>query len=177
MTDPEATISESLGRSGEDTIGSPTNIVEPTARRQWRMDWQEKSRFPSKQQWQASSASGDQFVLHSTRHTTKGVVKQLCCIYGWKPGWHNYLYQLRVEFLANGEVVEYWNGEEHDHKQILPLRAAPLKDAQVQDAIKEGVLDDLKPERIIMKLERLGLPIPSRRSLYNKICASELRSR
>ena len=66
-------------------------------------------------------------------------------------------------------MVEYWNGEEHDHKQILPLRAAPLKDAQVQDAIKEGVLDGLKPEQIIMKLERLGLPVPSHRSVYNKI--------
>ena len=48
--------------------------------------------------------------------------------------------------MANGEVVEYWNGEEHDHKQILPLPAAPLKDALVQNAIKEGILDGLKPE-------------------------------
>ena len=44
-----------------------------------------------------------------------------------------------------------------------------MKDAQVQDAIKEGFLDGLKPEQIIMKLERLGLPVPSHRSLYNKI--------
>ena len=95
--------------------------------------------------------------------------KQLRCIYGRKPGWHNCLYRLQVEFLANGEVVEYWNGEEHDHKQILPLRVAPLKDAQVQDAIKEGGLDGLKLERMIMKLERLGLPIPSCRFLYNRI--------
>ena len=91
------------------------------------MDWQEKSRFPSKQQWQASSTSGDEFVVHTTRHTTKGVVKQLRCIYGWKLGCHNCLYRLRVEFLESGEVVEYWNGE--DHKQILSLRASPLKDA------------------------------------------------
>ena len=56
VTDPEATISESLGRSEEDTTGSPANTGEPAARRQRRMDWQEKSRFPSKQQWQASSA-------------------------------------------------------------------------------------------------------------------------
>ena len=75
VTDPEATISESLGRSEEDTIGSPTSTGEPTARRQQRMDWEEKSKFPSKQQWQASSASRDQFVVHTTRHTTKGVVK------------------------------------------------------------------------------------------------------
>ena len=75
VTDPEATISESLGRSEEDTIGSPASIVEPAAKRQQRMDWQEKSRLPSKQQWQASFASGDQFVAHTTRHTTKGVVK------------------------------------------------------------------------------------------------------
>ena len=70
--------------------------------------------------------------------------------------------------MANGEVVEYWNREEHDHKQILPLQAAPLEDAQVPDAIKEGVLDGLKPEQKIMKLEWHGLPAPSRRSLYNK---------
>ena len=39
------------------------------------MDWQEKSRFPSRQQWQASFASGKQLVVHTTRHTNKGVVK------------------------------------------------------------------------------------------------------
>ena len=74
MTNPEATISEGLGTSEEDTTGSPANIGEPTARRQQRMDWQEKSMFPSKQQWQASFASGDHFVVHTTRHTTKRVV-------------------------------------------------------------------------------------------------------
>ena len=66
-------------------------------------------------------------------------------------------------------MVEYWNGEEHDHEQILPLQVAPSKDAQVQDAIKEGVLDGLKPEQIIMKLEWFGLPILSHKSLCNKI--------
>ena len=75
VTDPKATISESFGRSEEDTTGSPAYTGEPAARRQRRMDWQEKSKFPSKQQWQASSASGDQFVVYITRHTTKGVVK------------------------------------------------------------------------------------------------------
>ena len=49
------------------------------------------------------------------------------------------------------------------------MRVAPLKDAHVQDAIKEGVLDGLKPEQIIMKLEQLGRPVPSYRSLSNKI--------
>ena len=85
-------------------------------------------------------------MVHTPKHTTKGAVKQLHCIYGQKPSWHHCLYWLRVEFLANGEVVEYKNGEEHDHKKILPLQAGPLKDAQVQDAIKEGVLDGLKLE-------------------------------
>ena len=75
VTDPEATISESLSRSEEDTTGSTANTGEPATKRQRRMDWQEKSKFPSKQQWQASFASGDQFVVHTTRHTTKGVVK------------------------------------------------------------------------------------------------------
>ena len=92
-------------------------------------------------------------MVHTTRHTTKGVVKQLHCIYGQKFGWHNCLHWLLVEFLANGEVMEYWNGEEHDHQQILPLQVAPLKDAEYQDAIKEGVLDGLKPKQIIMKME------------------------
>ena len=71
--------------------------------------------------------------------------------------------------MANWEVVECRNGEEHDHKQILPLRAALLKDAQIQDASKEGFLDGLKPKRIIMKLEWLGRLVPSHRSLYNKM--------
>ena len=46
---------------------------------------------------------------------------------------------------------------------------ASLKDAQVQSAIKEGVLDGLIPKRIVMKLERHGLPVPSHRAFYNKI--------
>ena len=51
VIDPEATISESVSRNEEDTTGSLANIGEPTARRQRRMDWQKKPRFPSKQQW------------------------------------------------------------------------------------------------------------------------------
>ena len=39
VIDPEASISEGLGTSKEDTTGSLENIGEPTARRQQRMDW------------------------------------------------------------------------------------------------------------------------------------------
>ena len=65
--------------------------------------------------------------------------------------------------------MQSWNGEDHYHQKHLVSQVAPLKDAQVQSAIKEGVLDGLMPERIVMKLERHGLPVPSRRALYNKI--------
>ena len=75
VTDPEATISESLGKSEEDTTGSLANTGEPIARRQRRMDWQEKSRFPSNSNCRRVSQNGDQFVIHTTRHTTKGVAK------------------------------------------------------------------------------------------------------
>ena len=34
---------------------------------------------------------------------------------------------------------------------------------------KEGILDGLMPERIFMKLERYGLPIPSCKALYNRV--------
>ena len=51
----------------------------------------------------------------------------------------------------------------------MALQVPALRDEQVQHTIKEAVLDGLKPERIIMKLERLGLPVPSRRSLYNRV--------
>ena len=122
VTDPEATISENLDRSEEDTTGSPANTGEPIARRQRRMDWQEKSRFPSKQQWQASFASGDQFVVHTTRHTTKGFVKQLRCIYGRKPGWHNFLYQLQVEFLENGRWWSIGMGRSMTTSKFCPCK-------------------------------------------------------
>ena len=65
--------------------------------------------------------------------------------------------------------MQSWNGEDHYHQKHLVSQVAPLKDAQVQSAIKEGVLDGLMPERIVMKLERHGLPVPSHRALYNKI--------
>ena len=44
-----------------------------------------------------------------------------------------------------------------------------MKDAWVQSAIKEGLFDGLMLERIIVKLERHRLPVPSRKALYNKI--------
>ena len=64
--------------------------------------------------------------------------------------------------------MQSWNGEDHYHQKNLVSQVAPLKDAQVQSAIKEGVLDGLMTKRIFMKLERHGLPIPSRKALYNK---------
>ena len=48
VIDPSATISKREGLSNEDTVASPTTISEPIRRRLWRMNWQEKSVFPSK---------------------------------------------------------------------------------------------------------------------------------
>ena len=45
----------------------------------------------------------------------------------------------------------------------------PSKNTRVQSAIKKGVLDAVMPKRIIMKLERHGLPIPSCGALHNKV--------
>ena len=51
----------------------------------------------------------------------------------------------------------------------MALQVPVFGDGQVQSTIKKVVFNGLKPEKIIMKLERLGLPIPSRKSLYNRI--------
>ena len=74
-----------------------------------------------------------------------------------------------MEHLLGGEVVECWNGEEHHQQQVMALQVLALRDEQVQNTIKKAVLDGLKPKRIIIKLEWLGLPILSRRSFYNRI--------
>ena len=66
-------------------------------------------------------------------------------------------------------MVQSSNGEDHYHQKNLVSQLAPLKDARVQSAIKERVLDNLMPHRINMKLERHGLPVPSYRALYNKV--------
>ena len=169
LTDPSATISEGEGNNEEDRAPCPTSRNEPPAKRQRRVDWQEMSRFQSKEQWQQRFGNERQFVLHNTRHTTKGVLKIYRYTYAKKAGWHQCPNQLHVEFLSGGEVVQSWNGEDHYHQKNLVSQMAPLKDTRVQSAIKEGVLDGLMPERIIMKLERHGLPIPSRKALYKKI--------
>ena len=51
----------------------------------------------------------------------------------------------------------------------MALQVLALRDEHVQNTIKEAVLDGLKPERVIIKWERLELPVPSRRSLCNRI--------
>ena len=126
-------------------------------------------RFHSKEQWQATFGNEGHFILHNTRHTTKGTLKIFHCTYAKKAGWHQCPNQLRVEFLPGGQAVQSRNGEDHYHQKNLVSQVAPLKGARVQSAIKEGVLDGLMPERIIMKLERHGLPIPSRKALGNKV--------
>ena len=65
--------------------------------------------------------------------------------------------------------MQSWNGEDHYHQKNLVSQVAPLKDTWIQITIKEGVFDGLMLERIIMKLERHALPVPSRKALYNKI--------
>ena len=44
-----------------------------------------------------------------------------------------------------------------------------LRDEQVQNTIKEAILDSLNPKRIIVKLDQLRLPVLSCKSLYNRI--------
>ena len=83
-------------------------------------------------------------------------------------GWHKCPHKLRVENLLGVKVVKCWNGEEH-HQQVMALQVPTFRDEQVQNTIKEAALDGLRPERNIMKLEGLGLRVPSRKSLYNRI--------
>ena len=169
-TDSSATITEGQREENAEDINAYPQITnDPAARRQRIMEWEERGRFPSKEEWQQSLRNEGQFVTHFSKNTTRGVVKILRCAYGKKVGWHKCPYKLRVEHLPGGEVVECWNGEEHHHQQVMALQVPALRDEQVQHTIKEAVLDGLKPERIIMKLERLGLPVPSRRSLYNRV--------
>ena len=87
LTDPLATITEGQGEDGtEDTDSCPQVIDEPEPRRQRRMEWEETARFPSKEQWQLSLGNEGQFATHSNKHTTRGVVKILRCVYGKKMG-------------------------------------------------------------------------------------------
>ena len=74
-----------------------------------------------------------------------------------------------MDYKPRGEVGQFWNGENHNHHKILALQMVPLQNSSIQDVIKEGVLNSLKPPKNVMELERLGLPIPNQRSLYNKV--------
>ena len=49
----------------------------------------------------------------------------------------------------------------------LPKKA--LKNPEVRATIDESVEDGIKPERIIKKLQRKHLPIPSKKQLFNRI--------
>ena len=52
LADPSATIFEGEGNNEEDKAPCPTSRNEPQAKRQRRVDWQEMSRFQSKEHWQ-----------------------------------------------------------------------------------------------------------------------------
>ena len=95
------------------------------------MEWEERGRFPSKEEWQQSLRNEGQLVTHFSKNTTRGVVKILRCAYGKKVGWHKCPYKLRVEQLPGGEVVECWTGEEHHHQQVMALQVPALRDEQV----------------------------------------------
>ena len=86
-TDSSATITEGEREdNAEDIDACPQITDDPAARRQRIMEWEERGRFPSKEQWQQSFRNEGQFVTHSTKNTTQGVVKLLCCVYGKKVG-------------------------------------------------------------------------------------------
>ena len=67
---------------------------------------------------------------------------------------------------GGGGVLE-WGGARPQASSTLA--SSPIERRSGLGCYQGRVLDGLKLERIIMKLERLGLPVPSRGSLYNKI--------
>ena len=65
LADPSATISEGEGNNEEDMAPCLASRNEPPAKRQQRVDWQEMSRFQSKEQWQQCFGNEEQFVLYN----------------------------------------------------------------------------------------------------------------
>ena len=73
-------------------------------------------------------------------------------------------YGARVEGMSDAEIVD----QALAALEVMYGQVAPLKDAQVQSVVKEGVLDGLMTERIIIKIEWHGLPIQAA-----KLCTVE----
>ena len=109
------------------------------------------SRFHSKEQWQATFGNEGHFVLHNTRHTTKGVLKFFHCTYAKKAGWHhcpnNCVSSSSQE--GTGGVVLEWGGPLTPKGFGLP--SGTIEGRTGLECHKEGVLDALMPKRIIIK--------------------------
>ena len=146
LVDLQATISKGDRNTKKDRVVCFASYNKLRAKRQQRVDWQEMSRFHSKEQWQVAFGNKGHFVVHNTRHTTKGALTIFCCTYARKAGWYQCPNQLCIKFVAGGHVVQCWKGGNHHHQKSLLSQVAPLKDARVQSAIKEGVLDVLMPK-------------------------------
>ena len=63
------------------------------------MEWEDRVKFPSKEQWLQSFRNEEQFVTHLTKNTTRRVVEILFCFQGKKVGWDKCPHKLRVENL------------------------------------------------------------------------------
>lgn len=75
-TDSSAKITARQREDNTEDINACPQIADgPATRRQSRMEWEERGKFPSKDQWQQISRNEGQFVTHITKTTTRGVVK------------------------------------------------------------------------------------------------------
>ena len=69
-----------------------------------------------------------------------------------------------VLFQPDGQVIEFQNGEEYGHKVILlHLQRTPVQNPEVPGIVVEAVENDIKPKRIISKLQIQQVPMPSKK--------------
>ena len=70
-TDSSATITEGQREENAEDINTCPQITnDSAARRQRIMEWEERGRFPSKEEWQQSLRNEGQFITHFSKNTT-----------------------------------------------------------------------------------------------------------
>ena len=162
-----STLESNTETESDTAEGTSSPPQQPKRRKE---DWREVERFATKQDWRRSWEDGGVYVKDYRRDNNDGMKVFYRCKFTRKRGWHPCPCKRCVLFQPDGQVIEFWNGEEHDHRSILlQLPSNPLQNPEVRATVDEAVEDGLKPEGIIRKLQRKHLPLPSKKQLFNRI--------
>ena len=111
-----STLESNTETESDTAEGTSSPPQQPKRRKE---DWREVERFATKQDWRRSWEDGGVYVKDYRRDNNDGMKVFYRCKFTRKRGWHPCPCKRCVLFQPDGQVIEFWNGEEHDHKLIF----------------------------------------------------------